>query len=203
MKKKLIALCLIIVMIAVAAIGGTLAYFTDSDAESNVFTMGSVEIDLSESNWTAPANTVPGVSYAKNPVVENTGTNDAWIRVDVTLSDATAFQVAANKYSLDIKSMFVNLNTTDWTCVSTIPDTTSDTLTFVFYYNTALTAGASTQELFTAVKIPGVFTNTDMEAICSKITPNDGKFTIDIQAHAIQTSDDYTTVADAFTAYGA
>ena len=48
MKKKIIALSLSVVMIAVAAIGGTLAYFTDTDDAVNVMTMGNVQIVQNE-----------------------------------------------------------------------------------------------------------------------------------------------------------
>ena len=48
MKKKIIALCLVIALAATAVIGGTLAYFTDTDAKTNTFTAGGVKIDLIE-----------------------------------------------------------------------------------------------------------------------------------------------------------
>lgn len=48
MKKKILALSLCVVMLAVAIVGGTLAYFTDTDAEVNTFTVGGVKIDLIE-----------------------------------------------------------------------------------------------------------------------------------------------------------
>lgn len=48
MKKKIIALCLIVALAATAVIGGTLAYFTDTDAETNTFTVGGVKINLIE-----------------------------------------------------------------------------------------------------------------------------------------------------------
>ena len=49
MKKRIIAISLIVAMLAVAIIGGSLAYFTDTDAATNTFTVGNVEIDLIES----------------------------------------------------------------------------------------------------------------------------------------------------------
>lgn len=48
MKKKIIALCLVIALAATAVIGGTLAYFTDTDNATNTFTAGGVAIDLIE-----------------------------------------------------------------------------------------------------------------------------------------------------------
>ena len=49
MKKKILAMCLCVAMLAIAIVGGTLAYFTDTDAETNVFVVGNVDIDLIES----------------------------------------------------------------------------------------------------------------------------------------------------------
>ena len=49
MKKKILALCLVVALAATAVIGGTLAYFTDTDAETNVFVVGNIDIDLIES----------------------------------------------------------------------------------------------------------------------------------------------------------
>ena len=46
MKKKLLAMCLVVALAATAVIGGTLAYFTDTDTETNTFTAGGVKIDL-------------------------------------------------------------------------------------------------------------------------------------------------------------
>lgn len=48
MKKKILALCLVLALSATAIIGGTLAYFTDTDEETNTFTAGGVAIDLIE-----------------------------------------------------------------------------------------------------------------------------------------------------------
>ena len=48
MKKKLLAMCLVVALAATAVIGGTLAYFTDTDTKTNTFTAGGVKIDLIE-----------------------------------------------------------------------------------------------------------------------------------------------------------
>ena len=47
-KRKLLTLAMTLCMVAILAIGGTLAYFTDKDAQTNVFTTGNVLIDLWE-----------------------------------------------------------------------------------------------------------------------------------------------------------
>lgn len=49
MKKKLTAIALVVAMLAIAVVGGSLAYFTDTDAATNTFTVGDVKIELLES----------------------------------------------------------------------------------------------------------------------------------------------------------
>ena len=47
-KRKILALASAVCMVAILAIGGTLAYFTSTDEETNTFTVGGVKIDLIE-----------------------------------------------------------------------------------------------------------------------------------------------------------
>lgn len=92
MKRKLLAMCLVAALAATAVIGGTLAYFTDSDAAENTFTVGNVDIALTEPDWEAKgkaeAETVyPGEPLAKDPTVENIGANPCFVRVSVSNLD--------------------------------------------------------------------------------------------------------------------
>ena len=48
MKKKILSLCLVVILAATVVVGGTLAYFTDTDTDTNVMTMGGVEIRQDE-----------------------------------------------------------------------------------------------------------------------------------------------------------
>lgn len=47
-KRKIILLALSLCMVAILAVGGTLAYFTDTDNAVNTFTVGNVQIELIE-----------------------------------------------------------------------------------------------------------------------------------------------------------
>ena len=47
-KRKILSLALTICMVAILAVGGTLAYFTDTDEATNTFTVGGVNIELVE-----------------------------------------------------------------------------------------------------------------------------------------------------------
>lgn len=48
MKKKILTLSLVVALAATAIIGGTLAYFTDTDSQKNVMTTGKVDISQDE-----------------------------------------------------------------------------------------------------------------------------------------------------------
>lgn len=104
MKKsnKILVLCLSFVMLF-AAVGGTLAWLTDKDQAENVFTVGSVDIELKEVNYFnghfVPTsmdgknhfnNVMPGDEITKTPTITNTGKNDAYVRVVVEVKNDIA-----------------------------------------------------------------------------------------------------------------
>jgi len=82
MKKKILALCLVVVLAVTAVTGATLAYFTDTDAEENVFTVGKVDIDLKENFDEENAKLFPGKENAiqKEVFIElEAGSEDAYV----------------------------------------------------------------------------------------------------------------------------
>ncbi len=195
MKKKILSICIIAVVAVLAIAGVTLAYFTDNEKAENTFTFGNVDITLTETAWNKPNAVVPAISYPKNPVVKNDGDNAAWIRVDVTLSDATAFTAAARKYNIaEIFDIFTMADDFDSKWILAEKTTgTDDTLTYSYYYKTLLEKGADTGALFTAVMLPKEFNNADMKAIGDD-------FTITVTAHAMQDAN-FADVQAAFDEY--
>lgn len=201
MKRRLFSVCSVACLLMAALVGTSLAYFTDRDAKTNTFTLGRVEIELTEDKWKEPEAVLPGVEYAKNPVVTNIGKNDAWIRVDVTVSDAGAFGEAARAHGIeDIASSLFRTDAPDWderwlpADGSPVIDGEKDTMTCSYYYKEICKPGENTGELFSSVTVPAEFNNAEMAAIGDD-------FTIDVTAHAIQTADSYDTVREAFSAY--
>lgn len=84
MKKKIFSLCLVVALVATAVVGGTLAYFTDTDNADNVFTTGKVDISLQENFDSNNAKLLPG-SQKVNAVQKEvsikaeTGSEDAYV----------------------------------------------------------------------------------------------------------------------------
>ena len=114
MKKKITAIFLCVALLATAIVGASLAYFTDTDNETNTFTVGNVKIDLIEEErdgnggtqaFTQHKKLYPivgsaqgekdalGMPTAKNYVdkmvtIENTGSEKAYIRAYFAIPSA-------------------------------------------------------------------------------------------------------------------
>ena len=97
MKKKLTAIFLCVALVAIAVVGASLAYFTDTKTATNTFTVGNVKIDLIEQqkgangleDFVSNKTLLPGTSdknaVSKIVTVKNTGENDAWVWVDLKI----------------------------------------------------------------------------------------------------------------------
>lgn len=93
MNKKIILSLVTIVAVSAIAIGGTVAYFSDTEVSTgNTFTAGTIDLAVeSENPWEANgqyvfANLEPSDSEDINVTLNNVGTNDVviWKKVKVT-----------------------------------------------------------------------------------------------------------------------
>ena len=87
-KKKIVSLCLVIALVAVASLG-TLAYFTDTDSATNTFTVGKVDIELTEPEWDPEEEhtLMPGTTLLKDPTItvqEDSEDCYLFVRLDMT-----------------------------------------------------------------------------------------------------------------------
>ena len=67
MKKKLTAIFLCVALAAIAIVGASLAYFTDTKSATNTFTVGNVKIDLIESRFHRQGNDNSGDDSIPDP----------------------------------------------------------------------------------------------------------------------------------------
>lgn len=88
MKKKITAIFLCVALVAIAIVGASLAYFTDTDSVDNTFTIGNVKIKIDEVFDEDNAVLVPGKDINKDVYVENTGAQDAYVRVHIAIPAA-------------------------------------------------------------------------------------------------------------------
>lgn len=87
MKKKTLALLLALVLVFGAAVGGTIAYLTDTtDPITNTFTVGNIDIGLAET--VDDFKMVPGCDITKDPKVTVEANSEAcWLFVKIEKSD--------------------------------------------------------------------------------------------------------------------
>lgn len=202
MKKKILAISLVVSLVAVAALGITLAYFTDTKAVNNTFTMGNVKITLEEivgydenespliqTEGHAYPTTAPGDVLTKKPYVTNTGSNSAWVFLKLTLSDAAAFNALLPNLQAAVDNGVIDFNSTDWTFLSNKVD--GSTRVIWIAYKTALAPTETTEAPFTTITIPTTWTNANVETL-----GEDG-FSLNVEAHAIQVEN--LTIDQAFT----
>ena len=104
MKKKLTAIFLCVALLAIAIVGATLAYFTDTKSATNTFTVGNVKIDLLESSL-----------HRENAGVANgaTSTSELWSDVAKDGSGNTSKYKAGDTFYTDAQ---IEANAEEYTC---------------------------------------------------------------------------------------
>ena len=174
MKKKITAIFLCVALVAIAIVGASLAYFTDTKTATNTFTMGDVKIVLDETDVKNPTgdrvtsntyNTYPGAVVTKDPTVHNTGKNAAYIRATVKVENWVT--TCKECYKFDGTGGYANtlvdyLVVEDklgagWSVVSATPN--GNDVTFVLKYDGKLAAKGDTTAMFQQVQIPAGLEN--------------------------------------------
>lgn len=167
-KKKLLTMVLALVLIGAVGVGATLAYFTDNDSATNVVTMGHVNIELTEEDWTygeeGITGVTPGQEIAKDPTITLVdGSLDAYVRIKL---EVTGFDGVENADTYKAEVLEDLVLGEGWTKVGDY-----------YYYAEKLTKdNASTTALFESVTIPYEWTNEVANAT----------FNILVSAEAIQ-----------------
>ena len=197
MKKKILAMCLCVAMLAIAIVGGTLAYFTDTDTETNVFTTGNVAIDLIEVFDAENAKLLPGIDIQKEVTIENTGSESAYVRVHVAfpaILDNGTPELAAYKNTLHWNFTKESVQEGQWSQLQNKDQVgpnanypnwpgnggTYNTYTtevdgiaynvYVITYETALAAGATTETpAINKVYLDAAVTNEQMTGIIDEL----------------------------------
>ncbi len=200
MKKKITAIFLCVALVAIAIVGASLAYFTDTKTAENTFTMGDVKIKLDETNVNGGDRTIvgndynvyPGAVVTKDPIVHNTGKNAAWIRAKVEVKGWVTNREKYPNYAagelVDSLQYLIDGLGKGWSVVSATA--ANEDVTFVLMYADKLAAGADTTAMFEKVNVP-----TGLQ--------NGQEFgTIKVTAEAIQT-DSFDTWTAAFAAFDA
>ena len=180
-KKKSIAVAAILAVVLL--IGGLLAYFTDRDTKTNVFTLGNnIEISLTET-WDPDdgLGLHPGAVVTKAPSIKNDSTTTpAYVFAEVVVPC-----YASTGTTVDTP-LFTFTENAGWTLINTpTVDTESKTITYVYAYGsssamTSLTADTTTSTaVFSQVTLAPSLTDT--QKATASATPN-----IVVNAYGIQ-----------------
>ena len=167
---------MVFALAAVAVVGGSLAYFTDTDAKDNTFTTGNVDIELIENfgdnNPDTPEKLLPATGSAqagtlKNGVtkevsVKNTGSEDAYVRVHIAIPNvldngSDTFDAGKNVLHFNFAKDSIGEGKWDWSKTSGTPyeddwnyyETSINNVKYNVYvvtYGTALKTGEVTPE---------------------------------------------------------
>lgn len=157
-KRKLMLVALSLCMVAILAMGGTLAYLTDTEDATNTFTVGNVDITLTEEAWTEEGggedqgeDAYPGEPLPKDPTVTNVGSNPCFVRVSVT-----GLNQFVEKYGedamIDYRTNYV---------VGALGENWVLHTDGYFYYTKVLAADEVTSALFDSIVVPVELTNAE------------------------------------------
>lgn len=176
MKKVL----LLTGVLCLASVGGVSAYLTDFEKATNQFTVGKVDVDLTEDNWKPNDNKKiePGKIISKDPKIKNTGINDAYVYLEVSIPIANVMSVADNGNRLERREqeLFSFQQKTSWTKLNS--QRIGSNQVYSFAYNKVLKPQETTESLFDTVKFLNIIEGE-----------LDGKqLEIPIRAYAIQAS---------------
>lgn len=191
-KKKIVTGCLVAAMLVTGLVGGSLAYFTDTDAEDNVFTSGKVDISLQE-NFEQNSKLLPATGSIEEGNLKNAVTKeiavkvesdseDTFVRVHIAIpkildSGNSEFDAGNNVLYFNYAEDSVGEGVWDWSKTAGAPyegdwnayETTIDEIEYNVYvvtYETALEAGETTSEYaMYQVYLDSEVTNADIEKI--------------------------------------
>ena len=125
-KRTAVLLCVLLVCLLSA--GYVWAYYTDTAECDNIFSIGSVETQITE-EFPNPVIPKDGGALVKKVSIKNTGKSSCYVRVQVLFSDC------------DIESKCtIDYNTDDWSYKDGW-----------WYYLSPLKSGAATSNLFNSV----------------------------------------------------
>ena len=180
MKKNTVKIMTLAGILCLASVGGVSAYLTDYEKVSNEFTVGKVDIELKEPEWKPEENKKiePSKVIHKDPQITNTGTNDAFAYMEVSIPMANVEAAAENGERLGkkVQELFYFEAKDSWMQLSV--QNTESRRTYTYAYTKILKPQETSEALFDTVKF--------LNLIEGQL---DGQtFEIPVRAYAIQTS---------------
>lgn len=179
-KKKIVSIALAAALAATAIVGSSLAYFTDTTEEkTNTFTVGNVDITLTEPKWDADINNkdlIPGKTIPKDPTITVAeGSEKAYTFMKVQMS--ADFIDLLNKYATATKKE-LPAAVKDWFTSAVKPKVMAIGADYVILGVLSPKEAGQSVTYFDEVKVPAEVTQEMIKA--------DGTYEITVTAYAIQ-----------------
>lgn len=153
-KHRTLKIVMLTGALCLASVGGVSAYLTDFEKVTNQFTVGKVDIEVSEENWKPEDNKKiePGKVINKDPKITNTGINDAFVYMEVSIpmADVTAAADNGSRLEKRMQELFSFESKKSWTKLDS--KKIGDNQVYVFTYNKILKPNETTETLFDTVK---------------------------------------------------
>ena len=205
MNRKLKNSIMSLFLVAVILISSAFAYLTDTEEKINTFTMGEVDIELTEPNYD-PSNSTDlwaGKVMPKDPTVKNVGINDAYVYMMVEVPKASSLKIVGDDNTSSLKENYPLFNFTandGWTLIKS--QVASDAAPYedeaydyyLYAYDTKLAKDESAT-LFNNVTFANI-TSDFARALAEQENP---ELDVTVTAYAIQS--DLANAADAATAW--
>ena len=172
LKKKIFGIALVVGLLVISIVSTTMAYFTDTDAKTNVFTSGNVDIEFTsdvliddDDNSETFTSVRPTQKLAGAASVLNKGSEDAYVGIVITFNKAVA----------NASQLFTNLGGDDFTVKYS-----ADNKNIFVVYNEE-TIKNQTIQFFEGVTVPAAWGNTEMTVFGAE------GLNITVKAYATQT----------------
>lgn len=208
-NKKKTGIITLALITGISIIGTSVAYFTSTEAKENPFTVGSVRTILHEDRWNDLADTdhndipdmaeniIPNKTIPKDPTIENTGKNPAWVYLEVKVpivNIITAQEDGSRNPKADTELFLFTPDLEHWTQLSKTVEEDMDrkkTAIYVFGYTAVLDPGQTTKELFKEVRFCNAIEEQGLE---------DTKQVITVKSMAIQ-KEETGTMEEAYSKF--
>ena len=184
-KRKFTIPVLLMLIVVFAAIGATLSLLVHTPVQKvNIFTFSDVSIRVAEDQWDALDNVpysktlYPGRTVSKDPCIENTGSHELYVYLEVTVPKRSVRVVDEHEIIHDAENIALfsyTPNESEWFELSRTDD--PEKITRLYAYKQTLAGGSRTVPLFTSV----TFAN-----IVEGELAMDTQLKIDMSAYAIQ-----------------
>lgn len=188
-KRKALLLSVCAILLIVASVFGTLAYLTDTESALNTFTVGQVDMVLTETDVDKDGNNkankyhlLPGHDYVKDPtIIVNVESETAYFRMIVTVNFPYALTEAdlSTYRTTELDGLFVGRSENLWQLEEKIVSADGKTVTYEYrFFTTADGNTGSMPPLFQKISVPSTYDNEEIALFHG--------MTIDVEAHAIQ-----------------